>query len=312
MFKKVDTFGLILRDPDPTGSAGGGAASVEVPNEPAVSSSSNTPITWLDSLPEDVKTTIPQEFVKDPNVTKYKDLPEFLKGHVNQSKLIGAKGIIVPKEDASPEEKEKFLNALGRPEKPELYKFTPIQNLNKSIVVTPETQSAFNTIAHKTGLTNKQADELNSWYLNSVNEMINKQEKADLEAAQLAETNLRKEWGDKFDSNKASVVKMLMNVGGQDVLDAMGGPDKLGNNPVVLKALGKISAMLSEDQINSFDKSGSKGSSLGNETKEEAIKKIEAMNSDIKGPLYNDADPKHDEAIAERKRLYAIAYGGGE
>lgn len=310
-----DTFGRILRDPDPAGAAGqqaggnGGAAGAD-----GGGSGSGVSTTWIDSLPEEVKTNIPQEYVKDPNVTKYKDLPEFLKGHVNQSKLIGAKGIIVPKEDASPEEQEKFLNALGRPEKPEGYKLTQVQNLHQSIKVTPETQGAFHTQAHKLGLTNKQADGLNQWYLNALNQMTVNQEKVDLDAVQKAETALRSEWGEKFDNNRANVVKLLTKVGGEELINSMGGANGLGNNPVVLKALGKIASMVSEDQMNLFDKGGNSVDGVsGNETKEQAMKKIvDINNADQKThPYWNDRDPKHDEAVKERQRLYNIVYGGG-
>lgn len=255
---------------------------------------------WLEVLPE--------EAAKDPNITKYKSPEDFYNGYKNMVSMVGKKGVILPGENATEEEKGKFLNAIGRPEKMDGYKIDPVEGLHESVKITPETEGAFKSVAHKIGLTNAQANQLNQWFLKAVNQNAISEEKAQQDAMKNAETALRQEWGNKFDSNKAAVAKLMMKAGGQDLIDAMGGSDGLGNNPIVLKALGKIAGMLSEDQIEKMTTSS--GSPHGSESVEDAKNKIKAVHDDKSHAYWNDRDPKHDESVKEMKRLYQIAFPG--
>lgn len=270
--------------------------------------------TWIDTLPENVRSGIPEEYTKDPNVTKFKNIPDFLKSHISLGKMVGAKGVIVPKDDAKPEEVEKFYNALGRPEKPEGYKIDVPKDLHKSIVITPESISGYQMLAHKHGLSQKQADGLNKDWLTIQNKIAVENERAEIEAAQTAETKLRTEWGSKFEAKRDMIAKAMLRAGGQEALDAMGGVEGLGNNIPVMRAWGNLIGLLSEDSINTLkvENGGSGDGQHGNETPEQAIEKIRAMNSDPKHPFMDEKHPDHDKAIEERKRLYKIAYPGSE
>jgi hypothetical protein len=255
---------------------------------------------------------LPEEAHKDPNVLKYKTPQEFYEGYKNQTKLIGAKGVIVPGENAKPEEKEAFYNALGRPAKPEGYKLEPIEGLHKSIEITPESSSAFQAMAHKFGLNNETANGLNQFLMSAVNQVVVNQEKAQQESMLKAETALRQEWGKDYEKNKAAVGKLALTVGGQEFLDAMGGADGLGNNPIVMKVLAKIQGAMSEDQVKNISV-GPGSTSKGEESQADALKKIGDIKSMTteernKHPYWNENDPKHDEAVKEMSRLYGIAY----
>ena len=252
--------------------------------------------------------------LSDPEFNKYKTPQEFYKGYREKVALIGRKGIIVPAPDAKPEEQEKFLNSLGRPEKPDGYKYEVPKDIHASIKVTPEATANFNAIAHKTGLTNTQANALNGWYLGQVSQILKDQEKAETVAAQTAETALRAEWKDQFDAKRNAVADLILKAGGQAAIDAMGGVNGLGNNPHLLKALGVIAGMLSEDQIKNLKGPGGGGPG-GNETQEQAaakIKEMETVGSEAHKALMDEKNPKHDEMVKERTRLYKIAYAGGE
>jgi hypothetical protein len=160
-------------------------------------------------------------------------------------------------------------------------------------------------------LTNEQANGINAHLMNVVNQSIVNMEKAEAEAAQKAEAQLRQEWGADFDKNKSMVADTLMKVGGQELIDAMGGPDGLGNNATVLKAMAKIIGQLGEDAVQSITVTSQQAAS-GTETPEEAKTKIAEMNSDKAHPIWNEKDPKHKDAVDERQRLYKIAYLSGE
>ena len=249
---------------------------------------------------------------KDPEITRYENAGEFYKAHQEKVSMISKKGIIVPDANAAPEVKDKFLNALGRPEKPEGYKLDPVEGIHESIKVTPETTQRFNGEMHKMGLTNEQANSINAMQMNYLNDAVKAQEQAEKTASEAAETSLRAEWKDKYDANKNAVVALMTKAGGQEAIDAMGGVEGLGNNPVVLKALGVISGMLSEDQINKIQ--GPKGPQGGNETQEEAKAKLSEFmkpGSDDHKALIDENDLRHGEVVSNRDRLYKIAYPGG-
>lgn len=319
----IDFSRLFFRSPD-DGNGGGGAAAGAGDGGAGSGAGSGAgdgqggggTATWIDALPENVRTTIPEEFTKDPNVTKYKDVTEFLKGHSNLAKLVGAKGVILPKEGAAPEEVEKFYNALGRPEKPEGYKIEVPQGLHKSIEINEESVKGYQLLAHKHGLTQKQADGLNKDWLAVQNRIAQENERLETEAAQKAETALRAEWGGKFEANRDRIAAAILKAGGEEALNAMGGVQGLGNNIPVMRAFGNIVALLSEDSINTlkFDNggSGNTGAGNGNETPEQALAKISAMNSDPNAAFMNEKHPDHKAALKERDRLYRIAYPGQE
>ncbi len=239
-------------------------------------------------------------------LSKFKTHDDLGKAYRELETKIGQKGVIVPEKDASPEAREEYYNALGRPKTPEEYKLETVEGLHESVSVTTESENTFRVAAHKMGFTNDQVNELNQWYLGEVSNLVRAREKADLDASQATESALREEWKENYDGNVDKVAKMM----GDEAIDAMGGKEKLGNNPTVLKALGKIANLMSEDQIGNIR--SPVGKAAGNESQQDAITKINAMNSDPDNAGYkalmNTEHPGHKDAVEERTRLYEIAY----
>ena len=255
--------------------------------------------TVIDTLPEEVRSTLPAEIVSDPSITKYKSIPDLLVGHQNLSKMISAKGVIMPKEDASPEEFDKFFNTLGRPEKADGYKLSELKDLHPGIKVTPESKKAFLDFAHKSGLTNKQVDTLNQWYLGSVDGMLKAQDKAWNDKVSALETNLKNKWGADYEKNRQIAQSLVEKVGGKDVISGFG---EAINNPMVLEFLANVGKHFAEDDFKALGiNDAMKGSP-------DALAKIKAMQADMKGPLWNEKDPGHDAAVAEYQKLYQQAY----
>ncbi len=241
--------------------------------------------------------SIPEEVRKDPNIAKYKSLEELAKGHLETVKLVGRKGVIVPTENATPEEKAAFFNSIGRPEKADGYKLTPVENLHKSVQITPESSKAYFDVAHRLGLTQAQADGLNKWYLESVSGGLAKQDQATEAMANEAATKLRQEWGPDFGVNLARANKLIQKFGGKDGTAAFG---DLGNNPAVLKVLASIGKKMSEDTIR-----------LGGvpdleQTPETAKQQIVEINKKIQATS-QDA-PEYQGLLKQKKELYDIAY----
>jgi hypothetical protein len=249
---------------------------------------------WIDTLPAETQTAIAEEDRKDPAVTKYKTLPEFVKGHRNAQELLGKKGVILPTEKSTPQEVEQFWTALGRPGKAEEYKLTELKDLHPSIVRTPESQKKFFEAAHKFGFTNKQADELNRWYLSEVSAGVMAQEKAFKEDNEKASAALRTEWGKDYDQNFANAKAFVMRAGGQAALDAFG---DIGSNPAVLKVLAVAGKAFAEDNFRGLG--GAAGAS-------DAQKQIDTINADRAHPYWDDNHADHAKWVGPNGLMLAL------
>lgn len=242
---------------------------------------------------------IPETYKDNPNVSKYKSVGELIKGHENAVKLVGAKGVIVPKDDAPQEEKDKFLNTLGRPENPEGYKLSPVELHPKiKAAYTPEVEGVFKSEMHKIGLTQAQADALHKWYFEAASKGEVAKEEATNKSIKDGEVSLRKQWGAEYDSRIANARKVVAKFGGQAAIDALG---DIGSHPAVVKMMGEIATHFSEDAIKSFGDKQPEGA-------QGAKEKIKSMRSDPKHPLNLENHPDHNNAVKELTELYKEAY----
>jgi hypothetical protein len=243
----------------------------------------------IDTISEDVR--------KDPNIAKYKNIDELAKGHLETVKLVGRKGVIIPGENATQEEKDKFLNSLGRPEKPEGYKFTPIDKLHPEIQITPESENVFRGVAHKLGLTQAQTDNLNNWYLGAMSAMLNQRDEKAVNETKAAETALRQEYGGEYEQNINLAKKLVTKFFGKEGAEAFG---DLGRKPSVLKGLVALGKKMSEDAVNHGELSDLTTTTV------DAKKKIEQITEEI---LKTDSNDKnYRKLLKERDALYEIAY----
>jgi hypothetical protein len=246
----------------------------------------------------EIRESLTPDIVADPNVTKYKTIPELLIGHINLAKMISAKGVIIPKEGAPQEEVDKYLNALGRPEKADGYKFTPVEKLHASIKITPESEEWFRGVAHKAGLTQEQADIINKEYLGSISTMLAAKDKEWNDDASAADLVLKNEWGTtNYDKNFA-LAKKFIKSGGEQFLKDLG---EAQNKPSVIKFFAKKGMELSEDDIH-IPAGGTPPANT------DAVAKIKAIHTDRTHPYWNEKDPKHFEAVEEMVKLYESAY----
>lgn len=247
--------------------------------------------------------TIPEELRNDPNIKKYKDISELAKGHLETVKLIGRKGVLIPGENATDEEKAKFLEAIGRPKTADEYKFTPIEKLHPEVQVTPESEKAFRDEAHKLGFTNAQVDGLNSWYLNNISNALIKRDEAMVKQKEEAAKKLNTEWGADYDNNLNLAQRLINKFGGKEAMEAFKKAGDLGNNPAIARLLVNVAKKMTEDTV----MKGEFNELLG--TAQEAQRKIESMNKEIM--TTDPSDSKYSKLLEERMKLYQIAYPEG-
>lgn len=248
--------------------------------------------TWIDTLPDDIKQTVPESFKSDGSFTKYKTFPDFLTGHKNAVELASKKGVILPSEGADEKEWEPVYNSLGRPEKPDGYKYQAPNGAKLNDAYLNE----FKTQAHQMGMTQKQFEKL----VNTRIEFETKEQKANTEAQlkfkQDGETSLRKEWGAKYDEKISMIQKAIKSFGG----DLPADPKEY--DPRLTKLIGSMAEHLSEATLGTLGIV--KGGAL---TPEEAKEKIASIRNNKEHP-YNIANhPKHLEALKEIDDLYTMS-----
>lgn len=173
----------------------------------------------------------------------------------NQEKLLG-NAIRVPGKDATPEEREAFLNKLGRPPQADKYELAVPKDLPEELPYDGETATEFKSRAHELGLTQQQAAGLHDWYVAKQAEMvksIGQQTQAQkVEKAKQAVQMLEREWG-PIDSPSAKAnlefADRVLNEGDPETLadlQAYGliGPNKEIFSAPLAKLFAKVGAAL--------------------------------------------------------------------
>lgn len=195
---------------------------------------------WLDRLPAELQDS-------KQILGQFKDIPGALKTLVNQQRLLGKKAdaVLIPKDDASPEEVAAFRAKLGVPETPEAYSLKP-KDLPAGMEWNEEFAKSINAAAHEAGVTPAQMEKIMGKYVGF--EMQNAQN-AELQAKAQYESSrkeLAEAWGDKFEINKNVATRMAQTLG----LD----PNSKGlSDPKVVIALERAARLISDDKIVSAD-----------------------------------------------------------
>jgi hypothetical protein len=195
---------------------------------------------WLDRLPADLQDS-------KQILGQFKDIPGALKTLVNQQRLLGkkAEAVLIPKDDASPEEVAAFRAKLGVPENADAYSVKP-KDLPAGMEWNEEFAKSINAAAHEAGVTPAQMEKIMGKYVGF--EMQNAQN-AELQAKAQYEASrkeLAEAWGDKFEINKNVATRMAQTLG----LD----PNSKGlSDPKVVIALERAARLISDDKIVSSD-----------------------------------------------------------
>jgi len=213
--------------------------------------------TWMDSLPDDLKTN--EVLAGFPTIGDAGKALVSLKG-------LEGKAIVVPGEKATDAERAAFYGKLGRPETADKYSITKPADLPEGIQYSPEVEAAFKQIAHENGLSDGQAGKLYGWYYGLVKAGHVQQAKAEKDATDAAVNALKDEWkGDAFKTNTELAARAFKKFGGEtpevakfiEETKVNGLP--LGNHPMFLKVFAAIGKVISEDSMNVGDRGGAGG-----------------------------------------------------
>lgn len=201
---------------------------------------------WHGALPDDLKP-------HSESIGKYPNPLEMMRGLANAQKLIGQrKEIKPPGPEAKPEEIAAWRKTIGVPEAAtiEAYGIKAPEKLPEGVSWDEEAAKGFTTKAHELGLTPAQVQGLIAYDVERQGGAFGKS-KAAIEAHVAAQREmLTKEWGDKFEENKARAMKTAQLLG-IDPTDA-----EIGNSAKLIKALHAASSLIQEDKLLASDKVG--------------------------------------------------------
>lgn len=143
-----------------------------------------------------------------------------------QEKLLGGM-VKLPGKDATPEERDAFLNKLGRPATADGYEFTPPKDLPADLPYDAERASQLKTSLHALGLTKEQGAAIHDMYVKEIAGFAGgaaEQQQAKIQQkAEQATEALVKRWG-PLDGDKA---KANFEVAGRVFTDVPGGSELL-------------------------------------------------------------------------------------
>lgn len=199
--------------------------------------------------PEFISKAVPEEYRDHPEIKNAKDLPTFIKNHMNLVKKIGEKteGLIKkPSEQSTPEEIAEYRKAMGVPESADQYQFERPQ-LPDGMVFDENMEKEVREVFHKLNISAEAAKELYNWYNNYELELAKQIEASSKKMVENTISELKKpeNWGSDYDKN-VEITKQAYNRLGLDELAKLTG---FGDHPAFIKYAYNLSKVISDDVI---------------------------------------------------------------
>jgi hypothetical protein len=242
---------------------------------------------WKESLPEEIRAE---------DSLNFKDVGSLAKSFVDTKKMVGAKGVLVPKEDAKPEEWDAFYTAIGRPQTLEDYPAEVSEELQG--IFTPERIDAARKWAYENGITKKQFDSRLKLEMAETVKFLEAEEEKERQDKANAEQTLRDRFKGAYDE-RMHVANLLVAETFQGKDEAkLAFLEKYGNDPDFIEFASTVGARLVESKA--------LVASLTQDTPGEAKDKIK----ELEAKLINPSTPADQKLDIDRqlKALYKVAY----
>ena len=232
------------------------------------------------------KELIPEEYKEEKALQNFSTMNDFVKSYLNAQRLVGANKVAIPNKMATDEDWEEVYSKLGRPAKPEDYKYSFGED-----EIDQNALKNFNETAHRIGLLPKQAERIIKFY----NEMNTQAEVDSQKAFEVKQTeamaDLKKEFGPTYTKRLDQAKKLATETLGNEMLNntVLKDGTRLGDSVEVIKAFSMLADKLSEDEI-------IKGEGTGYQTASEIEKEIAELTEDG-SPYWNKTHPNHQKSV---------------
>lgn len=191
---------------------------------------------------------LPDELKQDEAFVPYKTVGDFAKAHKETAAKVkdyeGKLANTIPKlgENATPEEREKFYNSLGRPEKPDGYE---LDGEDKN---SPEWSGYWRNELHRIGVPRDQAKAISAAFNNQMQSMVDKHNAKILADNATAQATLKAELGDKYDTAVVLVSRLWKDWGKSEVeFDKAFASETSSSRTAIMRLLLNVAAKTGED-----------------------------------------------------------------
>ena len=232
------------------------------------------------------KELIPEKYKEEKALSKFYSMDDFVKSYLSAQRLVGANKVAIPNKMATDEDWEEVYSKLGRPAKPEDYKYSFSEE-----EINQDQLKNFNETAHRIGLLPKQAERIIKFY-NEMNTQAEVDNQKMFEAKQTeAMTDLKKEFGPTYTKRLDQAKKLATETLGNEMLNntILKDGSRLGDSVEVIKAFSMLADKLSEDEI-------IKGEGTGYQTASEIEKEISELTEDG-SPYWQKTHPNHAKTV---------------
>jgi hypothetical protein len=228
---------------------------------------------------------------------KFSSLDALTRSYENLERMLGTEKMPVPKDDSPADVWDSVFAKLGRPDSPDHYKLDKPADLPEGIKWDDSTVGEFRAIAHKLGLSQKQAQALVQYDLErSMRTMTSFQQMQEQEL-QASEQALRSQWGGNFEANLD-----LARQAAAALDESIMADPRLANNPKVIDLLAKVGSMMSESKL-----TAPRGMVTMHTDVDGEIAQIQNRNPSHPLALayWNAQHPDHQKAVDYMFKLYA-------
>ena len=232
------------------------------------------------------KDVIPEKYKDEKSLQNFSTMDDFVKSYLSAQRLVGANKVAIPNKMATDEDWEEVYSKLGRPAKPEDYKYSFSEE-----EINQDQLKNFNETAHRIGLLPKQAERIIKFY-NEMNTQAEVDNQKAFEAKQAeAMTDLKKEFGPTYTKRLDQAKKLATETLGNEMLNntVLKDGTRLGDSVEVIKAFSMLADKLSEDEI-------IKGEGTGYQTASEIEKEISELTEDG-SPYWQKTHPNHAKTV---------------
>ena len=232
------------------------------------------------------KEIIPEKYKDEKALANFTSMDDFVKSYLSAQRLVGANKVAIPNKMATDEDWEEVYSKLGRPAKPEDYKYSFSEE-----EINQDQLKNFNETAHRIGLLPKQAERIIKFY-NEMNTQAEVDNQKMFEVKQTeAMADLKKEFGPTYTKRLDQAKKLAVETLGNDMLNntILKDGSRLGDSVEVIKAFSMLADKLSEDEI-------IKGEGTGYQTASEIEKEISELTEDG-SPYWNKTHPNHAKTV---------------
>jgi hypothetical protein len=257
----------------------------------------------IEATPSDWKSSLPEDLRGNASLQNINDIQSLAKSYVHAQSLVGADKIVIPKDNASPEEWNTFWKKVGRPDDAKAYNLGKPENFPEQ-VFDPKMLEHMQGIFHETGLSSRQAETLYNKYMAYIaGEYETSQKETSLQTEQGLE-KLKADFGSEYNVKLAAAQKTLQKFGSPELVEYL---DKtgLGNSPELIKLFSNIGLSISESTAHDGESRG-----YNPVSSQQAMAEIDTLrqDSDFIRLISNKNGTGHREAVKRWQNLHALAY----